>query len=273
MGAAIDAVRPGAEIVRENTAFVVVATILGAVVGVLSLLLSIVPIVGPFVSGIVLTPALLATVHGMAFAGLVAGEASPGAGLQSLKSNYVSLAAASFLRFALTVAVFLLIVVAAAVVGTFVLGVGIGAVSASDPGAMAAPVAMAGISGLLLGLVFGVLLVSFSLLVALGLQFLDVAVVVGGESATDALRASWTVFRKGPISVVGYTLIRSAVVAGAIAVPLAVYFAGWRLVSAQVGVALLTACALGLGPLAWSFYSSYHVAYYDARMGNRLEGG
>lgn len=272
MGAAIDAIEPGLAVVRDNGTFVALATVLGAVVGLLSLALYIVPLVGPFVSGIVLVPALLATVHGMAFAGHVAGDASPRAGLQSLKSNFLSLAAAYLLRNVLGAVVLLGIVIGAAVVGTFVLGFGMSAASAANPGAVASPLATTGVGGLALAFVVGVLLVSFWVLFVLGFQFLDVAVVVGGESATDALRASWAVFREDPLSVVGYTLLRAAVVGGGIAVCGAVYRVG-LFAGVDAAVALLTAALLLAGPFAWAFYSAYHVAYYDARMGNRLGSG
>jgi hypothetical protein len=264
MGPAIDAIRPGLAITRENSVYVVAAAVAVAA----SLLLSVATL---FLLSILVIPAMIAFVQGMAFAGLVTGEATPEAGWESLKSNLGSLVGAFVIRNVLGVLVWYGIPVLGAIVLTIVLDLGRSPVPPTDPTAATVPPATAGVAGLLVVLVVVVLFVSSSLLFALGFQFLDVAVVVGGESATSALRASWRVFREDPVSTVGYSLLRSAVVTGALVVCGLVYVAG-SAVSFEVGLALLTAAALGIGAHVWAFYSSYHVAYYDARMGNRLEG-
>jgi hypothetical protein len=69
------------------------------------------------------------------------------------------------------------------------------------------------------------------------IQFLDVAVVLGGASALGSFRTAWTAVRRAPLSVAGYTVVRAAIVA----VPLAAVVGGG--LALVVGPGLLAAGA------------------------------
>lgn len=249
-----------------------VGVVVGAVVGVV---LGITPFVGPIANSVLVSPVLTALLLGMAFAGLVTGDATFGAGLESVKANYLSLAGAYALFIVLTLAVTVGFVFIPVVVATFVLPISGSAVSGS-----AASIAGTGgpeaLRGLLLasgGLFLVVLALVFvvSVAVALKFQFLGAAVVGGGESAVSSFRASWTVFRSGPASVVGYSLLRMGVVIGAFLLVGAAYAVGMVASDWTVGVALGGLAAIVVLPATYAFLFAYHVAYYDERMGNRLD--
>lgn len=268
MGAAIDALEDGFRITRENPAYVAVTLVLAVVVGVIGTLLGLIPVVGPIANSVFVSPAFTAVVLGMAFSGLVAGEANLQAGVQSLKANYLSLAGAYAL---LLVAFFGLVIgllVLTAVVGMLVLGLSLSGASAGSPEAMAGlAAAYSGVASLFIFLV-----TVFGVGVGLGLQFVGAAVVVGGESAVSSIRASWRVFSGSPESVVGYTLLRMVVFVAAVAVVGVAFAAGWFAVDGTVGAILGGVAGLVVLPVTYAFLFAYHVAYYEARAGSRLDG-
>lgn len=268
MGAAIEAVEAGYRITRENPIYVAVTLVVGGVVGVIGVLLGLVPVVGPIANSVFVSPAFTAVVLGMAFSGLVAGDADVQAGVKSLKANYLSLAGAYALLVVMVTAVMVGIVVLTAVVGLFVLGVSLSSVSGGSPDAVAGVAAAStGVAS-----IFVFLLTVFGVVVGLGLQFVGAAVVVGGESAVSSLRASWNVFASSPESVVGYTLLRLAVFVAAVALVGVAFAAGRVAVDSTVGAALGGLVALVVLPLAYAFLFAYHVAFYEARAGSRLDG-
>ena len=268
MGAAIDALEDGFRITRENPSYVAVTLVLGVAVGVVGALLGLVPIVGPIANSVFVSPAFTAVVLGMAFSGLVAGEANVQAGVQSLKANYLSLAGAYALLLVAVVGLMLGLVVVTAVVGMLVLGLSLSGASAGSPEAVAGLAAAS--SGVVTLFVF--LVTVFGVVVGLGLQFVGVAVVVGGESAVSSIRASWRVFSGSPESVVGYTLLRVAVFVAAVALVGVAVAAGWYAVDGTVGAIAGGLVGLVVLPAIYAFLFAYHVAYYEARAGSRLDG-
>lgn len=273
MGAAIDSLGPGLRITRENPLYVVVVlvgVVIGAVVGAV---LGFIPLIGPIVNSVLVSPAFTAVLLGMAFAGLVTGDATIGAGFESLKSNYLSLAGAYALFMAGILGVVVVVIVVPAVVGTFVLGIGGAATSAAGTAATGDPEALRGLAlasgGLLLVLLF--LLVVVGIVVALAFQFFGVAVVVGGESAVSSFRASWAVFRYAPASVVGYSLLRAGIAVASFLVVGVAYAVGMVAADWTVGAVLGVLVAILVLPFTYAFLLAYHVAYYDERMGNRTD--
>lgn len=270
MGAAIDSLGTGFEVTRRNPLYVVVVLV-GVVIGaVIGAVLGFIPLIGPIANSVLVSPAFTAVLLGMAFAGLVTGDATVGAGFESLKANYLSLAGAYALFLAGILAATIVFVVVPAVIGAFVLGLGgagTASAAAADPTA-AQSMALAS-SGLFLLVL--VLVVAVGVVAALAFQFFGVAVVVGGESAASSFRASWQVFRGAPASVVGYTLLRAAIAVAAFLVVGAAYAAGMVAADWTMGAVLGVVAAVLVLPFTYAFLLAYHVAYYDERMGNRLD--
>ena len=203
----------------ENPLYVAVTFAVGIAGFVLGGLLSLLPLVGPVLSSVVVAPALAATLLGMAVAAR-GGQASIDDARAALSSCYLHLAGA-YLIVQVAVLVFAVVTVAS----TFVLGVGV--LSLADPGTN--PSAATGWT------------------IALLLLFLDVAVVVGGESTTAAFAASWALCRDEPLSVLGYTVLRTA-------------FGGLILVVPLALAGLLFAFSMG-----GAYLRASHAAYFEAR--------
>ena len=270
MGAAIDAIGPGVAVVRDNPKYVVIVAALGVVAAIFSVPLLLIPLAGPLLQTYVVSPALLCVVLGMAFAGYVSEGASPSAGYQSLKSNFLSLAGA-YLVFNVALAAIAAAIAVGGLVPVFVM-VDAGATEITTAGASAVTGGGFPTDSLIWGAILVYVLIV--LVVVAGqvavAQFLDVAVVVGGESATSAIGAAWRLFREAPLSAIGYTLLRSFVGTAVLVVAGAFYAAG-AVVEPDVALGLGLLGALLAGPPAGAFLMAYHVTYYDARMGNRTE--
>ena len=219
----------------ENPLYVAVTFAVGIAGFVLGGLLSLLPLVGPVLSSVVVAPALAATLLGMAVAAR-GGQASIDDARAALSSCYLHLAGA-YLIVQVAVLVFAVVTVAS----TFVLGVGV--LSLADPGTNPSAATGWTIALLLLFLALAVVALG-SLLV---IQFLDVAVVVGGESTTAAFAASWALCRDESLSVLGYTVLRTA-------------FGGLILVVPLALAGLLFAFSMGRAYLRAS-----HAAYFEAR--------
>lgn len=114
------------------------------------------------------------------------------------------------------------------------------------------------------GLLLVVILVAIA--VSVVLQFLDVAIVMGGADATSSFRVAWNVTTTVPVSVVAYTFLRGVIVL----VPVVVSGAIIYLVSAALGDSgLLAQLAIGLpvavvaGAVSITVAITYHVAFFD----------
>lgn len=268
MGATIESLGTAYTITRENLLFVAVAALVGFAGTFVVLIVGLIPFVGSFLSNLVVVPALLTFLLGMAFAGLVTGEASPGAGIDSLKANFLSLAGAYGLMYVgaivtgVALGIVLVVFVFAGTIG------GVASAMASPDAALGYELITGGVS-IVFVLLFLLLLVAF-FAVGIVIQFLDAAVVVGGESATSSYRAAWETVKDDPVSVLGYTSVRVGVIVAVVLLDVALYAVG-STVDARTGLALVGLEAVLVGPFVGAFLLSYHVAYYDARMGNRTE--
>lgn len=259
MGAAIDALGDSIDIARRNPNLVlggVVATLLLVVVGGV---LSFIPLLGPVLAQIVVTPIALAGMIAMANAAAT-DSASFGDFTDGIGDHSSTLMGAFALLYVVWMGIGMVFLVAAVFVGFGVLSAG--AVS-SDPGGAAS--ALGGTFLLIIG-VFGIV----ALLVAIVTQFLDVAVVVGEADATGSFGESVDLVTSGPLSVVGYSILRAVVALVGIGVPFVVGAASvaWGLedggsvpMVAGVGVMLLAL------PVGLAFIYAYHVAYYRRRTG------
>lgn len=259
MGAAIDALGDSIDIARRSPNLIlggVVATVLLVVVGGV---LSFIPLLGPVLAQVVVTPIALAGMIAMANAAAT-DSASFGDFTDGIGDHSTTLMGAFALLYVVWMVIGMVFFVAALFVGFGVLSAG---AASSDPGG-----AVGALGGTFL-LVVGVFALLF-LLVAIVTQFLDVAVVVGEADATGSFGESIELVTSGPLSVVGYSILRGVVALVGIGVPFLVGVAGvvWGIedggtvaLLAGVGVMLLAL------PVGLAFIYAYHVAYYRRRAG------
>ena len=96
----------------------------------------------------------------------------------------------------------------------------------------------------------------------------DVAVVIGGEDAAGALSEATSLVTGGPLSVLGYALLRFVVLGVAVAAPLLLAVAVAGVGVAEDTTALLVPAVLLMlvaFPLGVALGFAYHVAYYRER--------
>lgn len=232
------------------------ATVLALVFGLFA---GLIPIFGNFIAAPVIG-VLFAGVLGSAFIAIRDDTAVTfGAYFDTLERTWLSVAAAFFLLAVIQfAAVFGLIFVAlfAGVGFAFVADIG------AEPGSSAG--ALSGI-GVVVAVLFALTLVAILLAVAI-LQFVDVAIVAGGHDVAGAFGEAWALFKTGPASVVGYSLLRGFVFVVGFAVPVVVVTAmTWA--GVESGSTLFAGALVGLVavPVSYAAGYAYHAAYYVER--------
>lgn len=165
---------------------------------VASVVFAFVPIVGPIVGSVAVTPLLLAAALGSADAARH-GESAVEGLKRGVSEAGVSLVGAYGLLYAAMVGLSLVFVVAFVLVTLLTAGLG----SLADP---AAGSPFGGVLGILLALGFG-LAVLFGLLVTLAVQFVGPAAVVAGTGAVDSVATSDRFFRRNVRSVLGFSAV------------------------------------------------------------------
>ena len=259
MGAAISALPRAVGIVKRNP-ILIAGSVLFGFIALVGVAFSLIPLIGGIIFQVLILPVGLAGIVAMADAGTDEGDSSLGDFTGGISDHAGSMIGAYGLMFLIQLAVALALVV----VLVFVIGfsiVGAGAATESDPGA-----AFAGI-GLLTGLVLLAILLVV-LVLQLVQQFLDVAVVVGGEDAAGALSEAASLVTGGPLSVLGYALLRFVVLGVAVAAPLLLAVAVAGVGVAEDTAALLVPAVLLMlvaFPLGVALGFAYHVAYYRER--------
>lgn len=230
----------------------VIGSVAGFVVGNI-------PLVGALLSGVFVTPLVLAAAAAMAHASL-RGTPEYGNLIEGIEDHWQPMIGAFGVLFGVYfAAAFALTIVV--IVAFFAVGF---SGSSGVDGGSAFPALFGG--GILLLLASAGVVV---LLVGLFVQFLDVAIVVGGAGAFEAFRVCWRIVRAEPISVLGYSLIRFAIAV----VPVWIaWLGGFYLAGATVNDAGIGALAvfvvpflatLLVIPFTWTIDSIYHVAFFD----------
>jgi len=266
MGAAIDAAGDVATPIRKRPVVLVGATISGLLL-LVGLALSFVPLFGQFIHSLVIAPVALAGLVAMIDAAF-ADEVGLGDLFDGMRAHGLSVIGGHLIIFGLSIVVALAVVVAAVV-----LGIGVMAALPSPPDA-AGGGGIEGVGVVTLFTVVVLLLVALvvGVVVYLLRAFIDVAVVIGGADATESVTESWRVIREGPVSVVGYLLMRGvltlvAALPTVLFVGLAVGFDTGAVAGGQLRTASLVFAVLAVVTLVVPFVVSvsYHVAYYRRR--------
>lgn len=269
MGPAIDALRPALRATGRHPRFLALALGGLAATAAGSWLAGRLPVVGQLANSLLVAPAVAALLLGAAAAALGGEGTSIGAGVERLRASYRTLVLAYAALIVGVVAIALAWAVEVAVVlvvdgGVAVGGRGGAAAAALEPAALAA-------NGPVLALTL--LALAVALVGGLAIQFFDVAIVVGGESALGSFGASWRLFRTAPASVLGYSALRLTPVGLAVAAAIGTNELARRAAGQLAGLAAAALVAAVVGPVVYGFATAYHVAYYDARVDGAIAAG
>lgn len=273
MGAALDAIGDVGTALLQGPLLVVGAAIAGVIL-LLGALITFIPLVGQLVYSIIIVPLVLVGLVAMADAAIEEG-AGLGTFFDGIGDHGSDAIGAYAILFVIQFAALFVLIIVALVAGIGVFSA-IEAGTAGDPGSGLGAAAGGGL------LVVGVLVivgVLAALVLGLIQNFLDVAVVIGGESGMDAVRESAALVRDGPLSTLGYLVVRSVVTVVAGILPFAVFGVGLVLIGGGSdgslaglgGVLILLGVVLLPVPVAASF--AYHAGYYRRRRGDAARGG
>lgn len=257
MGAALAALRDTFGVVKRNPIVLLLAfvTQIGMVIG--GAVLGIIPLIGPLISSILVTPTLLGGYYFAADRAHQTGDTGFDAFTQGMSENWKSLAGAYALVMVLGMGFVFVVAIAAMLMGASVL-------SAADPSAGASAAALSGS----MMFVFPILMLVF-ILAAMVIQFIDVAIVVGDENATSTYGKAWSLFRDDPLSVFGYTILRVAVPIVLVAIPAFLMgVTGGMAGNGGASSALMLLFGimfLVLYPVVFAITMTYHVVYFRYR--------
>lgn len=222
---------------------------------VVYLLLNLIPIIGPMIGSIVVLPLMLAGVLAMA-ASAVSGIPSLGDITDGIGAYGASMVGAYAIFYAVMFAFGVVLTILLLVVMS---GTMLAASSLENP-----ETALASSLGLLV--LFGVVALLY-VVALLFVQFVDVAIVVGGASATSAYTVAWKLVTTNPLSAIGYSILRWMIVPIPSMVALAALVLAGVTVFGEDGV-LATVALVGAGmlivlPVIWAWSFVYHATYFD----------
>jgi hypothetical protein len=263
MGAALSAVPRAFGIVRSNPILLVGAVLFG-VIGLVGAVLSIIPLLGVVLAQVLVLPVALVGLTEMTDSAAADDDASLGDFAHGIADNAASAIGAFALLFGAQLAIGITLTLAIVfIVGVSVTGAGPG----TDP---TSTLTGGGAIGALLFLVLIVALVTLALVQ----QFLDVAVVVGDRGAVAALGEAKDILVEGPLSVLGYALLRFGIILVAVGIPAAAAAGVGAVGAGRESGGLLAIAAVVLllaGPVAIAVATAYHVAYYRTRRSDELD--
>ena len=232
--------------------YVLLVFVAGIGASIVSLVLGFIPLVGPLVNGIVITPVLLVATLGAAHAVRHGKSAVDGAtdalerATVDVMGAYVILAA-GYVGFLLVLGI---VAAAAIIIGT--------ANSAGMEGASA----LAN-TGSVLALLAGFVVFCLVLVVAMAVQFVAPAAVVAGTGAVDSLKTSYRFFRRNVLGVTGFSLVLAGLSIVCLLV-VGLFYVGGRAVDPNVGIALGALGYLAMLAVLGVVTPLYQVGYFEA---------
>lgn len=223
-----------------------------------SLVLAIIPLVGPLVSSFFLTPLVVAGVVGSANAARQG--RSPVDGLKNaITESGASIIGAFGLLYIGMTALWMVVAVVLAI-GMFLFGFGATvATPPTDPG-MGAGMSVFGIVAALVFLV--VFVVTLALTVVF--QFIAPSAVLAGTGAVESLKSSYRLCRQNIVSVLGFSAVSLGVLCAGYGVIVALVVVGRTAGDVLVGFGLGAIGYLLVFPLIGSVLTLHQVFYFDA---------
>ena len=233
-----------------NPAHALLVTVATVVSGITGIVIGLIPLLGPLVNGVVLTPALLVATLGSAHAVRNGGTAFDGAG-SALKRAGVDVMGAYALLVALYIGASMLVGIVFAAVFVAVGVSGAGELS----GVSTAVAVIAAVLGIAVALVI--------LAVAMALQFVAPAAVSAGTGPLESLKTSGRFFRQNLFGVTGFSLVLAGF--GVVAVLLiALFYAVGQAIDPQVGLVAAVIGYLVAALLIGTVTPLYQLGYFEA---------
>ena len=224
---------------------VVVVASIGA--GIAGVVLGLIPIVGPLINGVVLTPALLVATLGAAYAVRHGQSAVDGATDALDRSTGAVIGAYAILMGAYVAALIVL--------GVLFFLVGAGGSLADGSSALQSLNAV-------LFVVLGLAVFVVAIAVGMAVQFVAPAAVVAGTGAVDSLRTAYRFFRRNLPGVVGFSLVLAGVGLLGVLVIVGLYVGG-RAIDPLAGAAFGVLGYLGLLLVLGIVTPIYQVTYFE----------
>lgn len=269
MGAVIDGLADTGRVVTEHPLVLLAAVVTGVIVPVVSFVLGLIPILGPIIYFVLIQPVFIGGLLAMSV-DAADGDVSFDSYVQGISDNYASLAGVYAILVGIVIAFAIVAAVLAVVFGFAGAIGGAGAGSGTDPGVGALTGALGGFA--LVGL-FSLLT---ALVVAIVVQFVEAAVVVGDAGAGEAYSESYRMLKTNTLSVLGYSLVRLLFYVLVQAVPITLLLGIGALAGSDsgstVGTVVLVVLAV-LGVLGYVGLTVYHALYYRRLLGDDRSGG
>jgi len=225
---------------------VVVVASIGA--GMAGVILGLVPLVGPLINGVVLTPALLVATLGSAHA-VRHGESAVDGATDALDRATGAVIGAYAVLMGRYVAALIVLGIIFVLVGTG------GSVLANGSSALSS-------ASEVLFVVVGFLVFVLAIGVAMAVQFVAPAAVVAGTGAMDSLTTAYRFVRQNLLGVTGFSLVLAGVGLVGVLV-IAGLYAGGRALDPLAGAALGVLGYLGLLLVLGVVTPMYQVTYFE----------
>lgn len=232
--------------------YILLVFVAGIGASIVSLVLAFIPLVGPLVNGVVLTPVLLVATLGSAHAVRHGKSAIDGA-TDALERATVNVMGAY-------------VILAAGYVG-FLLVLGIVASVTVLTGTAYFP-SMEGAStlanaGSVVALIVAFVIFCLALAAAMAVQFIAPAAVVAGTGAVDSLKTAYRFFRRNVLGVAGFSLVLAGLSIVCLLVAGLFYFGG-RAIDPNAGLALGVLGYLAMFAVLGVVTPLYQVGYFEA---------
>lgn len=264
MGAAINALRDIGTVLRNSPGFILTCFLAGVVL-TLGILLAFIPLIGQVIYGIVIVPLVLVGLVSVADSALD-GQGSFSDFTSGIQDNAWPIISAYGILAVINVAIVMFLFLFGLIVGVGLFSAASAAESGADTGFGA------GIGGSLIVL-FAVAFLIYAVLSLIQL-FLDTAVVISDKGGLEAVKQAWYVLRYGPISCIGYGIVRGVVTFLGALPSITLFFAAFGISLNSVGdpssaggiAIVLGLLSVLLLPLPLSASIAYHTGYYRRRL-------
>jgi len=251
MGAAISAFGKAIGTTITNPIIIIATAIMGTVGILLTLVLSFIPILGPYI-GTAIATTLMAGVLGMAAYGSQFGSPKISHYVDTITKRGWSV----FIAIVLEQFLFGVVGTAGGIVFLFTLGIGEALTTGQNLPAEETFGSLEPLVLAFMGLFILVVVVLWTVF-----QFIDVAVVLGGKSSLGVFPWVFKLTAYNPLSVIGYTILRVLYLLVSVLILFGIVYVGYQL-SETLGIVILVVLGVTALPLILAILYAYHAEYY-----------
>jgi len=251
MGAAISAAGKAIQTTITNPIIILATAIVGGVGILLTLVLSLIPILGHYIGTAIFTT-LMAGVLGMVAYGSQFGSPKVSHYVDTITKRGWSV----FIAVMLEQFFFVFLGTVAGVAFLFTIGIGEIATPSQNLPAEETFGSLGPLVLAFMGLFFLVVVLLWIIF-----QFVDVAVVLGGKSSLEVFPWVFKLAAYNPLSVIGYTILRVLSLLVSVLLLGGIFYLGYQL-SETLGLVLLVVLGVTALPLIFALLYAYHAEYY-----------